>query len=364
MNNNFNPISKQFGFEIDFLPIGKKDGDAICLRWGWNLKGENPDQFVMVVDGGYKQSSDSVIRFLKQYYNPKKIDLLVNTHPDKDHAGGLSDIASEWSVEKLWMHDPWNRQDLASLQSDNRRTTPGIQRELASEMAPAKETYDQVPDRDCESPFAGLSETFKRVVVQVLGPSRQYYDTLLKDILSGSSHEEEKVQYDDQEEDWNSDLFTDDGWTTPRNNSSVILSLDIPNYGVVLLTGDAGIPALSHVCDYLEKNDSTILERLQLFQIPHHGSIQNLGPTVMGRLLNPSKHRPARWACASVAGTDEPKHPSKHVLNALYEDNVNCVMTAGKSICFSSGSVPDRKDWVKCKPIPLYDRVEKTSTLS
>ena len=61
MNNYIDP-TKPFGFEIDFLPIGNIDGDAICLRWGRNLKSTNPDQFVMVVDGGYKQSSDSVIR--------------------------------------------------------------------------------------------------------------------------------------------------------------------------------------------------------------------------------------------------------------------------------------------------------------
>lgn len=364
MNNTSsdNPDSSDaFGFEIDFLPVGEKDGDAICLRWGKNLKGSNPDQFVMVVDGGYKKTSDSVLSFLKHYYHPEKIDLMVNTHPDKDHAEGLPDIVSKMSVERLWMHDPWNRSDLAGLQPDKRRTTPGIQRQLASEMEPAKETYDQVADRKCESPFAGPSETLKGVPVQVLGPTKQYYDELLEDILADSYHENEKVKYDKtKKEIWRSNLFTDEGWTTPRNNSSIILSLNIPKYGVVLLTGDAGIPALNNACDYLERTGSTLLEQLTLFQIPHHGSIQNLGPAILKRLLGPSRKRSSRWACVSVAGTDDPKHPSKHVLNALYENNVSCVMTAGESIHFAYGSVPPRKGWVKCEPIPLYNYVEKT----
>ena len=75
------------GYEIDFLPVGNgdKSGDAIAIRYGTqgNYK-------VMVVDGGTKESGQALVEHIKKYYKTDYVDYVVNTHPDQDHASGLT----------------------------------------------------------------------------------------------------------------------------------------------------------------------------------------------------------------------------------------------------------------------------------
>jgi glyoxylase-like metal-dependent hydrolase (beta-lactamase superfamily II) len=98
------------GFEIDFLAVGEgaRSGDAIALRWG-NLYGPRTEQFVMVVDGGNKDSGAALVDRIRTDYDTSIVDLVVNTHPDADHASGLSVVLEKLTVGKLWMHQPWNR---------------------------------------------------------------------------------------------------------------------------------------------------------------------------------------------------------------------------------------------------------------
>ena len=49
------------GYEIDFLPVGDKSGDAIALRYG-NLFGQRTEQTVVVVDGGSEDDTAAVAR--------------------------------------------------------------------------------------------------------------------------------------------------------------------------------------------------------------------------------------------------------------------------------------------------------------
>ena len=87
-------------YEIDFLPVGNgdKSGDAICLRWE-----ENNKYKVMVIDGGTKESGEKIVEHIKTYYNTTKVDYVVNTHPDQDHASGLSIVLEKLTVKELWI---------------------------------------------------------------------------------------------------------------------------------------------------------------------------------------------------------------------------------------------------------------------
>src|ERR1700733_13186784 len=86
------------GYEIDFLPVGKeKSGDAILVRYG-NLFGTRAEQKVIVVDAGYPETSDLVVKHLADHYNTDKIDLMISTHPDQDHIGGLEAVMNKCAV--------------------------------------------------------------------------------------------------------------------------------------------------------------------------------------------------------------------------------------------------------------------------
>ena len=118
-----------FGFEIDFLPVGDstKNGDAICLRWGYNLSDERTRrQFVMVVDGGFAECGESVVKHIEQYYGTKEIDVLVSTHPHADHVNGFSKVIENCGIRYLVMHQPWKHKGLKDVFKDGRVTSNSI----------------------------------------------------------------------------------------------------------------------------------------------------------------------------------------------------------------------------------------------
>ena len=92
-------------FEIDFLDVeAKSSGDAICLRD--QLAGR---KYIHVVDGGYQSTGEKVVDFIKRYYDsPTRIDHVVATHNDGDHAGGLQQVLEDFEVGRLWMLCPWH----------------------------------------------------------------------------------------------------------------------------------------------------------------------------------------------------------------------------------------------------------------
>ena len=68
-------------YEIRFFQVGSasKGGDAILIR----LLDEDQKPTIIVVDGGYKETGEKIITYLKNL-NISVIDLIINTHPDID----------------------------------------------------------------------------------------------------------------------------------------------------------------------------------------------------------------------------------------------------------------------------------------
>ncbi len=78
--------------EVCFLDVGQ--GDSILIQTGFNQQ--------ILIDGG---PDDSVIDKLEQYlpFWDRTIDLIVLTHPDKDHLFGLTEVLKSYRVKNiLW----------------------------------------------------------------------------------------------------------------------------------------------------------------------------------------------------------------------------------------------------------------------
>jgi competence protein ComEC len=73
--------------EVTFLDVGQ--GDAILI--------EGPTGIQMLIDGGRDRS---VLRALPKAMGPfdRTLDLVVETHPDADHIGGLADVFARYRV--------------------------------------------------------------------------------------------------------------------------------------------------------------------------------------------------------------------------------------------------------------------------
>ncbi|HYG65549.1 MAG TPA: DNA internalization-related competence protein ComEC/Rec2, partial [Thermoanaerobaculia bacterium] len=101
------------GVEISLLDVGQ--GDAILLRDG--------DRAVLVDGGGWRKGDLGGRVLLPALLGEeiRSLDALVMTHPDRDHCGGLLDIAAYIPVREVWMSPGWEGEECA----DRLRALPG-----------------------------------------------------------------------------------------------------------------------------------------------------------------------------------------------------------------------------------------------
>ncbi len=362
------------GHEVDFLAVGdeSKSGDAIALRFG-NLDSNNRDeQVVVVIDGGFKESGENLVKHIKKYYKTDRVDLAILTHPDADHAAGLEVVLKELKVDCLWMHQPWNHtEDIANMFKDGRVTDKSVSEALRKSLENARllENLANLKGIQILEPFAGLQD--ESGYITVIGPTEDYYENLLPEFQSTPESEgrysllaeamtaiSEFVRKIAETFDY--ETLDDSGETTAENNSSVILILQIDGK-VLFFTGDAGIPALTEAADYLEDEIGIAHSDISFIQVPHHGSKRNVGPSILNRLVGPKldEDKKIKTAFVSCAKNGTPKHPAKKVTNAFRRRGAPVCPTNGISILHYSGDAPNRVDYSSIVPLPFYDEVEE-----
>ena len=138
--------------------------------------------------------------------------------------------------------------------------------------------------------------------------------------------------------------------TSPENNSSLVLLLAIDGKRF-LFTGDAGKDALGRAIDFAE-SCKVSLNKIDFFDVPHHGSKRNLGPTILNRLM-------PQQAFISCPPQGDPKHPSRKVVNALIRRN--CYPGSTRKmlpICYPSIDAPQRVGWGPLTPETFFNQVE------
>jgi beta-lactamase superfamily II metal-dependent hydrolase len=367
------------GFEIDFLPVGDgtRSGDAIAMRWG-NLFGSRDEQYVMVVDGGNKDSGAALVSHIETHYDTDVVNLVLNTHPDADHASGLSIVMEELTVKKLWMHQPWNRlKHIHDLVEDGRITHDSLQDRIkeALDAAHTLELIAKEKGIPIWEPFMSVPMERGGATIRVLGPSEKYYTELLPEFddmpelqeAAVANYSEGRYRFSksavlqDETQIWLDETLEEpvEDYVRAENNSSVILLLQIDGEQI-LLTADAGVPALTRAYGralYLDID----LTKCCFYQVPHHGSRRNISPSILDLILGP-RLPVGTWARAtsyvSVAPEAGPKHPSSKVTNAFRRRGVNVVPTQGTSICYSRNA-PKRNGWGPVSALPLIEETEE-----
>lgn len=357
------------GLEIDFLPVGdeSKSGDAIALRYG-NLFGGRGEQTVVVIDGGFKDTGDSVAEHLARYYGTRHVDVLVSTHPDDDHIRGLITLMErdDVTVGEVWLHMPWEHNLTAKLSRTYARRESAAEGSFDAYVANAQRLYELavgsgVPVRE---PFTGVLRSGHGFDLTVVGPDLDYYGELVPDfgatapvthgVIAPLRRVAAAVASWAGETLW-IETLTDAGTTSAANNSSVILLLTDGEHHT-LLTGDAGMPALERAIDRLSLLGVHAGE-VEFVQVPHHGSRHNVGPTVLDTLFGPkgtSSRRGTAFCSAAVDGS--PRHPAKMVTNAFRRRCFPVFTTRGSSLLHHRNA-PDR-GWPAATPEPLHDKVE------
>jgi beta-lactamase superfamily II metal-dependent hydrolase len=336
-------------YEVDFLAVGTKAGDkcgdAIALRF----VPPNEDRWVQaVVDAGFKDDGKALVEHVNTYYEPGRLDLAILTHPDEDHINGMGEVLRGLSVDKLWL------QRIGAHGGTTLPAAKAVDELIALAQAEGTEVFEV---------FAGGQEFDGALTI--LGPNREYYDQLVKEQVEGASLAEaarkavvaagrsiwdriagalaEEVPFPEKE-------------VTPRNNSSTITLLSLDDKRL-LLTADAGVPALERAWTFAEEN--ALAGDLTFVQIPHHGSRRNASSAWLDRLIGPvGQDADTRSAFVSVAPGCEHEHPSGRVINAYQRRGCRVHATAGDGKCHNKDS-PPRPGWSSATPLgPMVEEEE------
>lgn len=363
--------NQKFGYEIDFLPVGDGgSGDAIAVRYG------NPGNYkVMVIDGGTKESGKQLVEHIRKYYETNFVDYVVNTHPDKDHASGLTEVLQNLDVGELWLHRPWHYiRDImnhinqnSNLILDGRVTEDSLRRKFEDEYYRyAKELEDMALDRGIamDEPYTGCQiGSF-----YVLSPYINWY--LFDLIVNSDKTEDIKILAAKEKlfhalkdisfniaESFGLETLREGGKTSNENESSVILYTKF-NCNGILLTGDAGNIALNRAYNYAISCDVDISQNLKFIQIPHHGSRRNVSPSILDKIVGSRGKQPKESISAFVSvGENDPKHPRRVVTNAFIRRGCKVIETKG-SAKRHRDNMPDRVGWIAAEPAPFYSKVE------
>lgn len=355
-------------YEIDYIPVGtgEKGGDAIAIRYG---DFSSPTtQNIIVIDGGTKDSGKKLVEHIKTYYNSAYIDVVIASHLHSDHISGLTEVLENFTVGKLVVHTPWDHTSAIKKMTKTTSTIGALQTKLEKSVSGLSELVDLATSKNItiQSPFQG--EHIIQGQLAVLGPSKNYYQELLANFgITPEAKEQHKIggllsSVGKSVISWVAEalhietLSDDYADTDSENNSSLVLllALDMGNGTVdrFMFTGDAGKGALTKVIEYCDGQNYS-LEGINFFDVPHHGSKRNVGPTILNRIK-------PKVAFISCPPDGDPKHPSRKVVNALIRRG--CAVHKnhqGNTINHNSGNVPARVGWSTIIPTSFHDQVEE-----
>ncbi|MEU0312970.1 MBL fold metallo-hydrolase [Nocardioides sp. NPDC006273] len=339
-------------YEIDYLWVGEKSntGDAIAMRF---TRPDIGNHAIVVIDGGFHETGDRLADHIKNYYGTSVVDLVVCTHPDDDHINGLFELVERVTIHRLLIHRP-SRYGFG--EGDD------VKSEKVEDLIAVARSKGTIIDDDV---FAG--STYFGGALAVAGPSESYYKQMLVEQSSGSvlaslSSKAQSVfgtvirKAKSLVGDPGETMVGDNGGTTPRNNSSIILDLQVDGMRA-LFTGDAGVPALERAADQLDDLGRT--KTIDMFDVPHHGSRHNLTPELLDRLLGAETLLNRGIAMASV-GKEADDHPRPEVANAIKRRGYPVFCTRGINLWWRSTDAPSRSGYnISSTPLEWLDESEE-----
>ncbi len=95
------PVNQVLPLRVSFIDVGQ--GDSVYIK--------TPAGRDVLIDGGKRGMGDVVVNYLRNQ-GVDDIELVIATHPDADHVGGLISVLGSFVVEEVW--DPGFEKDTAT----------------------------------------------------------------------------------------------------------------------------------------------------------------------------------------------------------------------------------------------------------
>lgn len=130
-------------FEVHFIDVGK--ADSIYIK---SAKAN------VLIDAGDREPHDTVVNYLKNH-NVSKLDLVVATHPHRDHIGQMADVINNFEISTF------------------------LEPDIPEEITPVTLTYEQMlkslknKNVNAKLAKAGENLVFDDFKIEVLGPISQ-----------------------------------------------------------------------------------------------------------------------------------------------------------------------------------------------
>lgn len=355
-------------FEIDFLNVElKKSGDAIPIRYQIREKTR-----IHVSDGGFQDTGDALIEHINKYYNrPTRIDAVIVSHPDGDHAGGLRKLFEEFEIGELWMLRPWlYAKEL--IDRFCRFTSVDNLIKRLKELYPNLLALEELAD-GCGVPILEPFQGAKIGDFIVMAPTKlRYLDLVaesektpetIKEITASFPRDFAMIARTMSQfisAIWGKETFPEDD-TSAENNMSVIQYANLCEK-TILLTADAGRAALDEAADYAPYAGLR-LPGIDWIQVPHHGSRHNVSSEILDRWLGkrlvtrPADETHNFTAIVSAAKADN-DHPRKSVIRAFCHRGGKVITTEESGLRISHNA-PPREGWGPAKTVPYPEEEEE-----
>lgn len=255
-------------------------GDAILLTKGFSQ---------VLVDGG---PNDKVLNCLSKYmpFWDKNLEIVVATHPDKDHIGGLAKVIERYNLTSF----------VSINEANNTTTFANLQRAVWQKDVPVHiaQKGDKIKIDDLQ--------------ITVLSPQKSGKNYLV----------------------WNQDVASEpvlgDKTANPKvsnNDQSVVLLADFNNFEV-LLTGDISQAVEKKL---VEEDD---LSQVEVLKVSHHGSKYGTSQEILEEMK-------PKVALIGV-GKNQWGHPTDEVLSRLKKFGVKIFRTDIKE---SIEIISDGQSW-------------------
>ena len=311
-------LKKMSRTQTEFTILPAYNGDSILIK----TFNENKKEFIILIDGGTTGTFDY---YLKKNLNViSKINLLVLTHIDSDHIGGLIRFFKNSLIEKIEIDEIWiNQPDTEFNQTSNEKAQISVrQAENLKALIKEKKPYSKI----CEITVAENLINIKGLEFTILSPTVEIKDklyevwekekTLLKqDNLetnissntadySKSLKELSKIDFKPHSS-INADIY---------NSSSIAFVLKCPDVKLLLLA-DTRAEIVIQSLKQLKHNKENPLE-VDFVKISHHGSLNNTSQELLSHIKSNN------YLISTNGGTSNHKHPSRETIaRIVYKTN-------------------------------------------
>ncbi|WP_028296188.1 ComEC/Rec2 family competence protein [Olivibacter sitiensis] len=294
--------------ELNILPA--YNGDSILIK----TYDKDNVEIIILIDGGTPSTFEYSLK--KQLKEISKIDLLVLTHIDNDHIGGLINFFKNSLIEKIEIGEIWyNQPDIEFYEPKPDKALISVpQAEDWKALIKQKKTDVVIKEITTENQIRNI----KGLELTILSPTPEIKNKLYEVWLKKrTKHKEKELKvliskdtpnYSKSLEELNNIDFKPEKSINNDiyNSSSIAFLLKCPDLSFLLLA-DSRAEVICDNLKGLDYNETNPLE-VDFVKVSHHGSLNNTSQELLSLIKSNN------FLISTNGGTSNHKHPSRETI--------------------------------------------------